>query len=796
MGAMAAAPTPTGQLGPRPLRSTARQRNLPWRHLLLCSALIFAAAALRAAPAEEAAPAALPDILILNSYAPGYEWSDDELAGVMASLRVLHPDIEPVVQYLDFKRFPGADREAALLQDLATKCRQRPPRLIITLDNAAFDFALAHRAHLGAAVPLVFGGLNRFTPEMIAGHQEITGVSEESDFSGTFQLIAALCPTARHIVVLGNSTESSIEKRRALEAFLPRHTGRYTFEFFEDWTNDQLFARVASLAPHEVGLVLDLTRDSAGHDNYRDSGFTKALAARTRAPLFLTARPPGTNDWSQHPWDGIGGGMVVARAHGEAVGRLAVRVLRGERAGEIPVVRHSPQVMEVDFRQLKRFGIPRSRLPEGTRVVNDPAAFYQVHRSRLIAAALLFVFLVAIIVALLIAMIQRHRAERALRRTEEQLRAAQKMEAIGLLASGVAHDFNNILQVIRGHAGFLSDALHDRPRDHDDVDAILVSTQRAAQLTRQLLLFSRRQVLSMGPLDPNELVRELAAMLRRVLGEHIEIVVVPLDRPCTMLADKGQLEQVLLNLCLNARDAMPGGGRITISLVRMELAAADCARLAGLKPGAHLELTVADNGSGMPPEVLAHLFEPFFSTKDPGRGTGLGLSVVYGIVRQHNGSITVSSDVGVGSVFRILLPIVEAPPQRPVPRSEQEFPRGEGTILLAEDDPAVRTVAMRVLEAKGFQVLTACDGEQAEVLLRGHRAPIRLAVLDVLMPKRNGREVRDFLAVHHPGVPVLFCSGCTAEMLPQSMAPEPGCALLHKPYSGRDLLAAVHRLLP
>ncbi|MFT3828250.1 MAG: ATP-binding protein [Opitutaceae bacterium] len=746
--------------------------------------------------ATEAPAADAPDILILNSYAPGYEWSDDELAGVVSELRSFDRGIEPVIQYLDFKRFPGQEREAALLQDVAAKCRQRPPRLIITLDNSAFDFALAHRARLGAEIPVVFGGLNRFTPTLIAGQHAITGVSEESDFSGTFQLIASLRPQTRRIVVLGNATASSVEKRRTLEASLPRYADRYTFEFFEEWTNEQLFARVAKLGDDEVGLVLDLTRDAAGRDNYRDGAFTEKLVACSRAPLFLTSRPPGANDWSRYQWDGIGGGMVVARTHGEAVGQLAVRVLQGERAEAIPVVRYSPQVMEVDYRQMQRFGIPTELLPRGTRLVNDPSTFYRIHRSRLIAGALLIVFLCAVIVALSIAMLQRRRAERALRRAEEQLRAAQKMEAIGLLAGGVAHDFNNILQVIRGHAGFLREALRSMPRERDDLEAILGSTQRAAQLTRQLLLFSRRQVLSTAAFDPNELVDELGKMLRRVLGEHIELVTVPLDQPLTILADKGQLEQVLLNLCLNARDAMPGGGRITIGLSRTELTAADCAQRPELKPGPHLELKVADNGCGMPRAVLEHLFEPFFTTKEPGRGTGLGLSVVYGIVKQHRGAIAVSSEVGVGSVFQILLPIVESKERTASPRSEPELPQGNGTILLAEDDASVRAVALRVLAGNGFRVLIASDGAQAEDLAREHHATIRLAILDLLMPKRNGREVRDFLRERYPSIRVLFCSACSPEMLPAGTAPGPESTLLRKPYSSRELLAAVHHLLP
>ncbi|HNX51350.1 MAG TPA: ATP-binding protein, partial [Thermoanaerobaculaceae bacterium] len=723
-------------------------------------------------PVDPAAPP--PDILIINSYAPGYEWSDDELSGLLSVLTSRYSAIEPVIQYLDSKRFPDPVRERWLLEDLADKCRTRPPRLIVTLDNAAFDFALKYRAVLGADIPLVFGGLNRFTPEMVAGQRAITGVSEETDYRGTFQLIRSLKPDTERILVIGNQSDSSIEKRKALEQHLPEVASHYQFEFYENWTDDQLIQRVATLPDGTVGLILDVTVDAAGHYNYNDEAFSTALASLARVPVFITARPPGDNDWASRDWDGIGGGLVVASRHGEIVGELAARVLAGEPADSIPVVRYTPQSLEVDYRHMRRFGLSTDQLPPGTKILNAPVSFYQINRSRLVAAGAIFGLLCVVIVVLSVNIYQRRRAERALRRAEAQLRSSQKMEAIGLLAGGVAHDFNNILQVIRGHAGFLQESPVASPQDREDIDAIQAAAQRAAQLTRQLLAFSRKQALNMEPLEVNALVADLAKMLRRVLGEHIDLQVLLLPEPVTLLADKGQIEQVLLNLCLNARDAMPGGGRIVLSLERTVLAAGDCARSADLKPGPHLVIKVSDTGCGMPRAVLDRLFEPFFTTKPPGKGTGLGLSVVYGIIHQHGGAISVYSEVGSGTVFRILLPLVSTELQPASDPAKAGFPVGHGTLLLAEDDPAVRTLAVRELGRNGFHVLTAGDGEEAEAVLARHHQEIRLAVLDVLMPKRSGRQVHDYLKAHHPGIRVLFCSGYTAEMLPPGTAPDPG----------------------
>ena len=734
-----------------------------------------------------------PDVLIINSYAPGYEWSDDMLRGVLATFHETDAEFEPIIQYLDYRRFPDPQREAWLLDDLIHKCRMRPPRLIITLDNPAFDFALRHRARLGADIPLVFGGLNRFTPGMIAGQRAITGVSEESDFSGSFALIRALRPQAGRVLVIGNQTVSSQEKRRVFEEHAGKHADRFTFEYYEDWTNAQLVERVASLSDDWVGLILDVTRDAAGENNYNNPEFSQALATRSSVPLFLTARPPGDNDWSQFSWDGVGGGMVDAQVHGATVGSLALRVMRGEDAGSIPVVEHSPQTLEVDYRQMQRFGLSLDRLPAGTQVINRPQTYYQINRSRIIQAGVLLLFLCLVIVVLSVNILRRKRAERALSQTEERLRSAQKLEAVGLLAGGVAHDFNNILQIIRGHTEFLRESVANLPEAREDVATIRDAAERASQLTRQLLAFSRKQPLRIEPFDPGELVAGLVKMLRRVLGEHIELQTSLLPAPFLLVADKGQIEQVLLNLCVNARDAMPEGGRITISLRSLADGGAD--EQQEMRPGPHLELTVSDNGQGMTPEVKARLFEPFYTTKTMGKGTGLGLAVVYGIVRQHGGSISVSSTPGEGSTFRILLPAGQAPAAAVSRLPVAEPKPGQGTILLAEDDEQVRKVAIRFLENGGYRVLAAADGQEAEDLVRRHHGQIRLAILDVLMPRRNGRQIYDYIRQYHPGIRVLFCSGYSAEMLPPGVAPDKEFDLLNKPYTYEDLMGRVQRVL-
>jgi CheY-like chemotaxis protein len=295
--------------------------------------------------------------------------------------------------------------------------------------------------------------------------------------------------------------------------------------------------------------------------------------------------------------------------------------------------------------------------------------------------------------------------------------------------------------------------------------------------------------------DPNAMVEEMAIMLRRVLGSHIDLQVQPYSmEPIPIVADKGQIEQVILNLCLNARDAMPNGGRINIILGTRTLTDDD-PDATELKPGDYLELIVRDNGIGMSDAVIERLFEPFFTTKGLGQGTGMGLAVVYGIIKQHGGTITAYSEEQKGSEFVILLPLDQKESKEKSVNDISNIPKGSGTILLAEDEPDVRRIGVQVLKRAGYDVLEAADGVEAKALIDQHHAEIGLAILDVIMPRCNGRQVYEYLASHHEDIPVLFSSGYTADTLPMEITPEAGSALINKPYSPQELLSFVYQML-
>ena len=380
------------------------------------------------------------------------------------------------------------------------------------------------------------------------------------------------------------------------------------------------------------------------------------------------------------------------------------------------------------------------------------------------------------------------------KRLEDQLRTAQKMEAVGLLAGGIAHDFNNLLQAILGYGGLLQARLKPDDPLAQHAEQIVLAGNQAAELTRGLLAFSRKQVVDPAPADLNEIVRGLGKILERVIGEDIEMRIFCEEQPLVVLADQSQIAQILMNLTTNARDAMPRGGSLTIEtghFVADEQVVA--ARLLD-HAGHYARLTVSDTGPGIDGAAAERIFEPFFTTKELGRGTGLGLSIVYGIVKQHHGSIAVLSEPSAGTTFEILLPLIT-----PAPRSHEEAsPRPAGgteTLLLAEDEPAVRSLLKSVLGDAGYTVIEAADGEAALDAFRRHPGEIKLALLDVIMPKLNGREVCEAIRRVDPGVKTIFMSGYTDDVIARRGLLEEGIRLIVKPVDPDVFLASVRAAL-
>ncbi|HVA87209.1 MAG TPA: ATP-binding protein, partial [Candidatus Saccharimonadales bacterium] len=382
------------------------------------------------------------------------------------------------------------------------------------------------------------------------------------------------------------------------------------------------------------------------------------------------------------------------------------------------------------------------------------------------------------------------------RRAEAQLLQAQKLEAVGRLAGGVAHDFNNLLMVISGCAEFLLEDCRDDDSPRQDIMEIKRAAERGAALTRQLLTFSRNQVVRPRHVGLNALVQDMEKMLQRLIGEDVSLSISLSVEPPVAFVDPGQIEQALANLAVNARDAMPRGGQLRIGTGHAMFDASDAAMRPEIVPGKYILLSVSDTGSGMDAATQARIFEPFFTTKEPGKGTGLGLATVFGIVKQAGGHIVVYSEPGIGSTFKLFLPSsadrmvgMTAPP--PVASST----RGSETVLLVEDAPAVRQLAHRALVARGFTVLDAESGQHALEVIDSYAGPVHIVVTDVVLPGMNGRELVERLQALRPGISALFMSGYTADVLLHHRVTHHSAPFLEKPFTVEALIRAVREVL-
>jgi len=382
------------------------------------------------------------------------------------------------------------------------------------------------------------------------------------------------------------------------------------------------------------------------------------------------------------------------------------------------------------------------------------------------------------------------------RSVEHRLRHVQKMEAIGRLAGGIAHDFNNVLGVITGYSEMLFDKLGDDPKHTGLVTHVLKATERGATLTRQLLAFSRQQVLEPRVIDIHQHIRGVEGLLRRVLGEDINLTVELGDRPVHLRVDPTQLEQVIMNLVVNARDAMPSGGSLSIGLSESHIDERYCEHNPDTRPGTYVCIAVTDTGCGMSPEILARVFEPFFTTKESGKGTGLGLATVYGIVKQSGGHITVYSEVGHGTTIKAYLPATEEPVSRPeVAALSGIVPSGTETILLVEDEDSLREVTGAYLTNKGYSVLQSSESESATAAAESSVHPIDLLLTDVILPGASGVHLAQQLAKKRPQMRVLYVSGYTADTIVHHGGHDPNFAFLTKPFSLPTLARKIRSIL-
>jgi signal transduction histidine kinase/ActR/RegA family two-component response regulator len=491
--------------------------------------------------------------------------------------------------------------------------------------------------------------------------------------------------------------------------------------------------------------------------------------------------------WTDCAREAIATGAPVDRPCHGGIRLFTVPIRAGaEVVGAMNVGYGDPPTDPDTIREIAaRYRLAPERLEVAARqYASRPPFIVKLAHKRLLASA-----------RLIGALVESHQQQGQIRELERQYHQSQRMETVGRLAGGVAHDFNNLLTLINSYATLILGSVHEADPMREDAQQILDAGNRAAALTRQLLAFSRKQVMEPRVLELNDVVTPLEKMLNRLIGEDVELEIVLAEALSPVKADPSQLEQVLMNLVVNARDAMPRGGRIAIETADVELGPTDPRRPADCAPGPHVLLAVSDSGEGMDAETRDRIFEPFFTTKEQSKGTGLGLAMVYGIVKQSGGSIHVESAPGQGAVFRLFFPLSEADRDRQERDSEPALARGDETVLVVEDEDAVRRLARRILESVGYRVITAANGGEALLQCERHGADIALLLTDVIMPQMSGRELADRLSREYPHLRILFMSGYTDEAISQHGLCEAEVDLLQKPFSAQALLKKVQRVL-
>jgi signal transduction histidine kinase len=631
---------------------------------------------------------AVRHILFLNSYHHGFDWSDSLVAGMRSVLDARPYPVELWVEQMDTRRFGGPEFDAHLEQLLRFKYAGRHLDAIVAADDAALIFLLEHHDELFRGVPTVYLGINNDALVAQADPRIYTGIRERLGTAGMVELSMRLRPDTRRIIAIADATPTAaiqLAAYRAAAATLPG----VEFVFLDGarLSLPQILVALAGSSERDVVITTAFTRDVTG-SYYPNNDALARIAAAAKGPTFSAAV-------SQLGQGLLAGSENGGLRHATRAARLVSAILEGRPPETLPREEDEGARFLVDHPQAIRWRVPLDRLPDDVVLVNRVESFYQEHRTLLGAVAGFMLLQAAVIGALVVNVVRRRRAEQGMaaqtrrleasnvdlerlnqslrremddrRLAEDQLRQAQKIDAVGRLAGGIAHDFNNLLTVIGSYTDLLLDTLPAGAPERPHAEQIRRASQRASALTHQLLAFSRKQVLQPRVVDLNAVVEGIAPMLQRLIGEHVTLVTQLAAPPLHVLVDAGQIEQVIVNLAVNGRDAMPGGGRLVIETEVVTLDEQALEARPSMSPGRYAQLAVTDTGHGMDADVQVRIFEPFFTTKEPGKGTGLGLAMSYGIVKQSGGWIWMYSEVGHGSVFKIFLPLAVDFISQPLP---------------------------------------------------------------------------------------------------------------------------------
>jgi len=639
------------------------------------------------AHAHPATASGVKRVLIVNSYEQGFIWTDAIVSALRETIEADATPVELWVEYLDVRRSSGADHLDRMLELIRNKAMAAPFDVVVATDDTAVALVTAHADTVFAGRPIVACGINDPTLATRLPHGAAALV-ERADPSRLLVVAQQLLPEIRRFFVVTDNTRTGASVSAVYQAYAPTRAD-LTFVFLDggERSLDDVLATLRQAGRGDAVLISNFVRD---RDHYYPHGTAlQQVAAAAGAPVLS----PIMSELGQGVMVGVENRGAM---HGAWAGRQVLRALQNLPPPATAEIEPAGRIV-ADVQALARWGVDRRRLPADAMLVNEPSSFYRANEGAVWTAVALAALQAVAIVVLATNVVRRRRAEQALRaRTEhleqtlaaleqarverveieERMRQGERLEAMGRLAGGIAHDFNNLLTVILSYAEVSAAAAPPQSELAGNLEQIRLASTSAADLTRQILAFSRRQVLSPAMVNLNELVEESCGLIRRLLSESIEISQRLQPGLPAIRIDRTQLQQVLINLSVNARDAMPGGGRLVIDTTAMDVDAAYTAAHPTMQPGYYVVLSVTDTGSGMPREVLDHIFDPFFTTKPKGRGTGLGLASVYGTVKQSGGWIWAYSEVGQGTTFKIHFPVTTSGTQTP-PRDVVHSPTAD-----------------------------------------------------------------------------------------------------------------------
>ncbi|MBU1002333.1 MAG: response regulator [Proteobacteria bacterium] len=845
------------------------------------------------------------NILILNSYHYGYPWSDEIVQGVREAFKT-SPGIELQVEYMDFKRYELAHLAPLLVDLYARKFSDKRFDLIMVSDNNAFSFIRQYGDALFPGLPVIFCGVNDLDPSVIKG-LNMTGIVENFDVAETLALALNQHPEKRKLVVIGDLSNTGVAIMNQVKQAEPRFANQLRFSYWTKYDLDEIMTRAAQAGDDTFFYFIPFYTEINGRF-YSAQQLLELVYQSTDAPLY--------SSWEFLLGHGIVGGKLLSGIdHGRRAAQMAMRILSGEKTQDIPVVTEAETHYRFDYEVLVSHGIPVELLPEGSTLINEPKAFYELDKQVFWTIMVSFVLLLVTTVFLYRNIVRRRTVEQRMQdqlsfqeilmdtiphlvcwkdrdlnylganryfmeffgvadpggrsmagrsvsamhrdytdwanrldrqvvlseqplsgikrsvpnaagesrqleikkvplrdksgrvvgslttaedvtraaNLEKQLLQSQKMEAIGTLAGGIAHDFNNILtSIINSTELALMDVDSQSPAGHD-LERSLKAAQRGSALVKQILAFSRPSKEGFASIRIQGVVSEAMGLLRASLPRNIQVATQVAEDLPLCVADPNQINQIVMNLCTNAFQAMrETGGRLTVSLGEVELKDED-ADIRNIEPGRYVKLTVADTGPGISPEVVDKIFDPFFTTKGKAEGTGLGLTVVLGIVHGHRGTIEVQSSAG-STAFTALFPEAVGEESQPVQAIAQDFTPGSGHLLFVEDDEDQYQAIPRVLETLGYTVTPACNAAEALEIVDGDPDGFDLVITDYDMPGLTGLELARKLRTHLPGVPVIMVTGREGAVDPAASLDNVSRIVL-KPYDRNTIAKAIREVL-